>query len=173
MPFVIARSSCDEAIQPAFRGSGLLRFARNDGKAGFRVDFVRDWKQAEARWRDLGHATPFQNGRWLEAWYGAFADTAGVEPLIAVISNAATGKDQVQALVYINGWVPDEGESVVQLAELNEGSLVADSLHPVAYKDADGTDVVDLYIDQEKFPATFAAEYAAAKPVFDSIKWSK
>src|ERR1700754_4978615 len=28
----------------------------------------------------------------------------------AVISNAAAGNDQVKALVYINGWVPDEGE---------------------------------------------------------------
>jgi CelD/BcsL family acetyltransferase involved in cellulose biosynthesis len=63
--------------------------------SGFRVEFVRDWKQAEARWRDLSHATPFQNGRWLEAWYRAFADTAGVEPLIAVVSNAATNEQAV------------------------------------------------------------------------------
>ena len=28
---VIARSSCDEAIQTFFGASGLLRFARNDG----------------------------------------------------------------------------------------------------------------------------------------------
>jgi pimeloyl-ACP methyl ester carboxylesterase len=76
----------------------------------------------------------------------------------AVISNAATGEDQVQALVYINGWVPDEGESLVQLAELNEGSLVAESLHPVPYKNPDGSDVVDLYIDQEKFRAAFAGD---------------
>ena len=76
----------------------------------------------------------------------------------AVISNAATGKDQVQALVYINGWVPDEGESLIQLAELNEGSLIPDALHPVAYKTADGSDVVDLYIDQEKFRAAFAGD---------------
>jgi pimeloyl-ACP methyl ester carboxylesterase len=39
----------------------------------------------------------------------------------AVISNAATGNDHIQALVYINGWVPDEGESLIQLAEFNEG----------------------------------------------------
>ena len=76
----------------------------------------------------------------------------------AVISNAATGKDQVQALVYINGWVPDEGESLVQLAERNEGSLVAESLRPVPHRNADGADVVDLYIDQEKFRAVFAAD---------------
>src|SRR3954447_26783988 len=76
----------------------------------------------------------------------------------AVISNAATGNDNVQALVYINGWVPDEGESLIQLAQLNEGSLIPDSLRPVPYKDADGSDVVDLYLDQEKFPAAFAGD---------------
>jgi CelD/BcsL family acetyltransferase involved in cellulose biosynthesis len=63
--------------------------------AKFRVEFARDWKQAEACWHDLGHATPFQNGRWLQAWYGAFADTPGVEPLIAVISNAATSEQAI------------------------------------------------------------------------------
>jgi pimeloyl-ACP methyl ester carboxylesterase len=79
----------------------------------------------------------------------------------AVMSNAATGNDQVQALVYINGWVPDEGESLIELAQLNEGSLVADSLRPVQYKNADGSDVVDLYIDQEKFRAAFAGDVDA------------
>jgi pimeloyl-ACP methyl ester carboxylesterase len=76
----------------------------------------------------------------------------------AVISNAATGNDQVQALVYINGWVPDEGESLLQLGQLNEGSLIPESLHPVPYKNADGSDVVDLYLDQEKFPGAFAGD---------------
>ena len=52
MPSVIARSVSDEAIQPSFRGAGLLRFARNDGKAGFRVEFMRDWQRAKARWGD-------------------------------------------------------------------------------------------------------------------------
>jgi CelD/BcsL family acetyltransferase involved in cellulose biosynthesis len=107
MPFVIARSSCDEAIQPALRGSGLLRrslssgahsrdpLARNDGTSGFRVEFTRDWKRAKARWGDLGNATPFQNWQWLEAWYGAFADVDNVEPLIAIISNTATSEQAV------------------------------------------------------------------------------
>jgi pimeloyl-ACP methyl ester carboxylesterase len=34
-----------------------------------------------------------------------------------VISTAATGNDQVQALVYFNGWMCDEGESQQQLLE--------------------------------------------------------
>jgi pimeloyl-ACP methyl ester carboxylesterase len=76
----------------------------------------------------------------------------------AVISNAAAGNDEVKALVYINGWVPDEGESLIQLAQMNEGSLIPDSLRPVPYKDPDGSEVVDLYIDQEKFRAAFAGD---------------
>ena len=40
-----------------------------------------------------------------------------------VISSAATGNDQVRALVYFNGWMCDEGESQQQLLERFEGSL--------------------------------------------------
>ena len=76
----------------------------------------------------------------------------------AVISNAATGNAQVKALVYINGWVPDEGESLIQLAQRDEGSLIPASLRPVPSKDAGGTDVVDLYIDQELFRDAFAGD---------------
>jgi CelD/BcsL family acetyltransferase involved in cellulose biosynthesis len=70
--------------------AGLMETRENSRASGFRVEFVRDWKQAAARWNDLGNATPFQNGQWLDAWYGAFANTPGVEPLIAIISHAAT-----------------------------------------------------------------------------------
>jgi pimeloyl-ACP methyl ester carboxylesterase len=76
----------------------------------------------------------------------------------AVISNAATGNDQVRALVYLNGWVPDEGESLIQLAQLNEGSLIPDSVRPVPYTNTDGSNGVDLYIEQDKFPAAFAGD---------------
>jgi pimeloyl-ACP methyl ester carboxylesterase len=33
----------------------------------------------------------------------------------AVMSNAAAGNEQAQALVFCNGWMPDEGESIQQL----------------------------------------------------------
>jgi hypothetical protein len=33
------------------------------------------------------------------------------------MSNAAAGNEQVQALVFVNGWMPDEGESIQQLLE--------------------------------------------------------
>jgi pimeloyl-ACP methyl ester carboxylesterase len=45
----------------------------------------------------------------------------------AVMSNAATGNEQVQALVFVNGWMPDEGESIQQLLE---SEAFADSLVP-------------------------------------------
>jgi CelD/BcsL family acetyltransferase involved in cellulose biosynthesis len=60
--------------------------------AGFRVEFVHDWKQAEARWNDVNHSTPFQDPRWLGAWYEAFAGVDGVEPLIAIVSDVATSE---------------------------------------------------------------------------------
>jgi CelD/BcsL family acetyltransferase involved in cellulose biosynthesis len=60
--------------------------------SGFRIEFTRDWKRAKARWGDLGNATPFQDWQWLEAWYGAFAN---VEPLIAIVSNAATSEQAI------------------------------------------------------------------------------
>ncbi len=76
----------------------------------------------------------------------------------AVISNAATGDDRVRALVYLNGWVPDEGESVQQLAEMNPGSLLPPALRPVPFTNPDGSEGVDLYIDQDAFPAAFAGD---------------
>ncbi|MGY8634371.1 GNAT family N-acetyltransferase [Bradyrhizobium sp. 14AA] len=53
------------------------------------VDFTRDWRHAASR-LNAGHRIAFQHGYWLGAWYEAFGDLA---PLIAVISDAATGRD--------------------------------------------------------------------------------
>lgn len=57
--------------------------------SGIAVDFVRDWRHAASR-LNAGHRTAFQHGYWLGAWYKAFHDLA---PLIALISDAATGRD--------------------------------------------------------------------------------
>jgi CelD/BcsL family acetyltransferase involved in cellulose biosynthesis len=57
--------------------------------SGISVDFMRDWRRAALR-LNAGHRTAFQHGYWLDAWYEAFH---GVPPLIAVISDATTGKD--------------------------------------------------------------------------------
>lgn len=75
-----------------------------------------------------------------------------------VISMAATGNDQVKALVYLNGWMCDEGESQQQLLERFEGSLVGPSIRPVPYTGPDGSEGADLYLDRNAFRETFAAD---------------
>ena len=79
----------------------------------------------------------------------------------AVMSNAAAGNQQVQALVFVNGWMTDEGESIQQLFEESEvfaGSLVPAAIRPVPFTNPDGSEGVDLYLDRELFPEAFAAD---------------
>jgi pimeloyl-ACP methyl ester carboxylesterase len=76
----------------------------------------------------------------------------------AVISAAATGNDQVKALVYFNGWMPDVGESIQQLLERFEGSLVGPAIRPVPFTSQDGSEGADLYLDTEAFHDAFAAD---------------
>jgi pimeloyl-ACP methyl ester carboxylesterase len=75
-----------------------------------------------------------------------------------VISMAAAGNDQVKALVYLNGWMCDEGESQQQLLERFEGSLVGPSIRPVPYTGPDGSEGADLYLDLGAFREAFAAD---------------
>jgi pimeloyl-ACP methyl ester carboxylesterase len=79
----------------------------------------------------------------------------------AVMSSAANGNEQVQALVFIDGWMPDEGESIQQLFEESEvfaGSLVPAAIRPMPFTNQDGSEGVDLYLDREAFPEAFAAD---------------
>jgi pimeloyl-ACP methyl ester carboxylesterase len=75
-----------------------------------------------------------------------------------VISTAATGNDQVKALVYLNGWMCDESESQQELLERFEGSLVGPSIRPVPFTSADGSEGADLFLDPEAFREAFAAD---------------
>ena len=75
-----------------------------------------------------------------------------------VISLAAASVDQVKALVYLNGWMCDEGESQQQLLEKFEGSLVGPSIRPVPFTAPDGSEGVDLYLDRDAFHEAFAAD---------------
>ena len=75
-----------------------------------------------------------------------------------VISTAATGNDQVKALVSLNGWMCDEGESQQELLEKFEGSLVGPSIRPVPFTSADGGEGVDLFLDPDVFREAFAAD---------------
>src|SRR3954447_14716862 len=75
-----------------------------------------------------------------------------------VISVAGAGNDQVKALVYLNGWMCEEGESQQQLLEKFEGSLVGPSVRPVPYTNADGSEGADLFLAPEAFHEAFAAD---------------
>jgi pimeloyl-ACP methyl ester carboxylesterase len=79
-----------------------------------------------------------------------------------VISVAAASVEQVKALVYLNGWMCDEGESQQELLEKFEGSLVGPSIRPVPFTAPDGTEGVDLYLDRDAFHEAFAADVDAA-----------
>ncbi|MEV7991290.1 alpha/beta hydrolase [Streptomyces sp. NPDC086077] len=76
----------------------------------------------------------------------------------AVITNAATGLNNVKALVYVAAFVPDEGESALDLAGKFPGSTLGETLHPVPVDLADGSGAADLYIKQEMFHRQFAAD---------------
>jgi CelD/BcsL family acetyltransferase involved in cellulose biosynthesis len=101
--------------------------------ARFRVEFVSDWKQAAVRWDGIISSTPFQNSHWLDAWYGAFARADHVEPLIAIISDAATG-EQVALLPLIRRL--QKGIRIVEFADLDLTDYNAPVLGAAAPRDA-------------------------------------
>jgi pimeloyl-ACP methyl ester carboxylesterase len=71
-----------------------------------------------------------------------------------VVTAAANGNANVTALVYVAGFIPDEGESAFALSEKFPGSTLGQSL--IARPLPDGGQ--DLYISPEKFHAQFAAD---------------
>jgi CelD/BcsL family acetyltransferase involved in cellulose biosynthesis len=101
--------------------------------SGFRVEFTRDWKRAKARWGDLGNAMLFQDWQWLDAWYGAFANVDNVEPLIAIVSNAATS-EQAMLLPLIRRM--HKGIRIVEPADLDLTDYNAPVLGAAAPRDA-------------------------------------
>ncbi|KQQ33117.1 alpha/beta hydrolase [Duganella sp. Leaf126] len=78
----------------------------------------------------------------------------------SVISAAATGASNVKALVYVAAFAPEAGETAVGLSGKFPGSTLGPALAPPVAL-ADGGK--DLYIQQDKFPAQFAADVPAAK----------
>jgi CelD/BcsL family acetyltransferase involved in cellulose biosynthesis len=101
--------------------------------ARFRVEFIRDWKQAATRWNDIGGSTPFQDPQWLDAWYRAFAGVDDVEPLIAMISDAATS-EHVALLPLVRR--VQNGIRIVEFADLNLTDYNAPMLAAAAPCDA-------------------------------------
>ncbi len=78
-----------------------------------------------------------------------------------VITNAAAGKSNVKALVYIAAFVPDVGETQGELITKFPGSEVGPVSVPVPYTKADGTTGTDLYLSKDG-QAAFAADISTA-----------
>ena len=74
-----------------------------------------------------------------------------------VITNAAAGKSNVKALVYISAFVPDVGETQGDLINKYPGSEVLPVSIPVSYTKADGTTGTDLYLSPDG-QAAFCAD---------------
>jgi pimeloyl-ACP methyl ester carboxylesterase len=77
----------------------------------------------------------------------------------AVVTNAATSDPRVRALVYVDAFIPDLGETIGQLAGAQPGSCLlgnpADIFDSAPYPGGQAGDV-DLYIKQSLVPGCFA-----------------
>jgi pimeloyl-ACP methyl ester carboxylesterase len=86
-----------------------------------------------------------------------------------VTTNAATGNANVKELVYIDAYVPDQGDSVLSLTTAQPGSVlaVADSntvFDIGAVRDAAGKVVnADLFVKPALFPSYFAGGVPASR----------
>ncbi len=78
----------------------------------------------------------------------------------SVISAAASGKANVKALVYVAAFAPEAGETALALTGKFPGSTLGPTLAPPVPLTDGGK---DLYIQQDKFPAQFAADVPLAK----------
>lgn len=100
--------------------------------ARYRVELFDDWKDATSRWNEARAATPFQDFRWLGAWYGAFTE---VEPVIAVVTDART-LEQVALLPLVRR--RRRGVRIIAFADLDLTDYNAPLLGPAAPRDAAG-----------------------------------
>jgi hypothetical protein len=97
------------------------------------------------------------------AWF--WRDFASTRPHGGeVITNAAAGDPLVKALVYVDAFIPDSGQSIGDLLGAVPGSCIAGpaSYNGVPYPDAP-PNVADVYLRPAKFPGCFASGLPAAR----------
>ena len=80
----------------------------------------------------------------------------------AVITNAATNANNVVGLVYVAAFVPDEGETLADIASNSKDSVVSPALRPLQYPTGEGAETaVEFTIDPADFHDVFAADLPA------------
>jgi pimeloyl-ACP methyl ester carboxylesterase len=136
------------------------------------------WDQVVARLQRQGYTVvafpnPLRGLPDDSAYLAAFLSTiSGPVVLVghsyggAVITNAATGNANVKALVYVDAFIPAEGETIAQLIGARPGSCVAGDptqiFDLVPYPGAP-PGAVDAYVKQSLFLSCFANDLPARK----------
>lgn len=75
----------------------------------------------------------------------------------AVVTNAATGADNVVGLVYVAAFAPDEGETLLEVAGGSRDSVLVSALVPRQYPTDSGT-AAEFSIDPAKVREAFASD---------------
>ena len=76
----------------------------------------------------------------------------------AVISNAATGAGNVRALVFVNGFAPEQGEALADVEKGSTDSALNPALKQLTYPTGSSTTATELIVDPARFPAVFAGD---------------
>jgi pimeloyl-ACP methyl ester carboxylesterase len=76
----------------------------------------------------------------------------------ALISNAATGNENVVALVFVAAFAPDEGEVLGQVEAGSKDSVLNSALIPRQYPTADGGSATEFFVDPAKARDAFAGD---------------
>ncbi len=86
-----------------------------------------------------------------------------------VISNASAMAENVVGLVYICGFIPEEGESIQALAEQSTDSLLGPNLRPAQYPSGGDEPGIELYIDPAAFHQVFCADLPAEQAAIMAV----
>ena len=105
--------------------------ARSPARPATASRLSRIGERALARWKAFDASTPFQHPQWYQAWYSAFAGHA--EPLIAIVSDAATGEPAVLLPLIRRR---QNGIRIVEFADLDLTDYNAPLLGRAAPRDA-------------------------------------
>jgi pimeloyl-ACP methyl ester carboxylesterase len=82
-----------------------------------------------------------------------------------VITNAVRDNENVEALVYVAGYAPDEGENAGELSARFPGGTLGETLWTVPLSDGS----TDLYIRQEEYHQQFAEDVPAEQTALMAV----
>ena len=180
---VLSQVGAADAAGPTSAGSATAGAATAHGGSKPTVVLVHgawadsgSWDQVVARLQRQGYtviafANPLRGLPDDSAYLAAFLGTiSGPIVLVGhsyggtVITNAATGNTNIKALVYVDAFIPAQGETLGQLAGTPPGSCVLGppteifDLRPIP---GAPPEVVDAYVKQSLFPSCFANDLPA------------